>query len=265
VMLKYAEKFAIGIGLLANSFFLFPANAQQYTISPLVTITEAKGGQARGSITVINRGNEPLRMRVYAESFTYDRQKGFVFTAQDDRSAAPYLQFSPRELEIPPGVTRNIRVGIALPNNLPNREYRVAIFVEDLKENNVRANGSNNILSIKTRVAAVFFFSKGNSTVDVQARTAIWDATNKKISILLENQGTRSSYPNVIWRIEQNGKEIANDSLRGVIVQSQNSREVGLQTNGKPVSLASGEYIISGTIIAEGQKPTPFSVKIVVP
>jgi P pilus assembly chaperone PapD len=266
-MKKHNSKlfFGLGIGLISNLLVAFPLLAQQFTVSPLVTIVEAKSGQARGTISVINQAKDPLRMRVYTESFTYDKQKGFTFTAKDERSAAPYLQFSPREIEIPPGVTRNIRVAVSLPPSLPNQEYRVAVFLEDLKERTIKPNANNNVLLIKARVASVFFFSKGNSTANIQARSTSWNADNKKVSILLENQGTKSAYPDIDWRIDRNGKEIATDSIRGVIVQSQNSREVEVNFNYKLLKLTSGEYNLSGIVRVQYQKPAPFNLKFIVP
>jgi hypothetical protein len=248
-------------GMMGNAF---PANPQQFTVSPMVTIVDSIQGQSKGSINVTNNGNEPVRMRVYAESFTYDRKKGFVFTGVDDRSAVPYLQFSPRELEIPPGVTRNVRVGVVLPANLPNQEYRAAIFIEDLKEQDTTPRGGS-LISIKTRVASVFFFGKGNGSADIQVRMAAWDATSRRISILVENKGKKSAYPEVNWQIEKDGRKVAENILRGVVVQSQNDREVTLQSQGQPLNLTSGEYKLLGTISTQGQKPTPFSIKLIVP
>jgi P pilus assembly chaperone PapD len=256
---------SLGMGLAANLSVLSAVWAQRFTIAPMVTIVETKSGQASGSISIFNQGQEPLKMRVYAESFTYDRLKGFTFVPQDNRSAAPYLQFSPREMEIPPGVTRNIRVAVTLPANLPDQEYRVAVFVEDLKERAINSNNGGNRLLIKARVASVFFFSKGSTTAEVQIRTAAWNAATKKVSILLENQGSKSAYPEIDWRMERNGKEVAKDNIRGVIVQSQNSREIALEPGQKPLDLASGEYDLSGTITIKGQKPTTFKLKLAIP
>jgi P pilus assembly chaperone PapD len=255
---------SISIGLFGSVIACFPVAAQKFTVSPMVTITEARGGQSKGSINITNNGQESIRMRVYAESFTYDRKKGFTFTPADSSSAVPYLQFSPRELEIPPGVTRNVRVAVTLPANLPNQEYRAAVFIEDLKERVVKpVNGG--VLSIKARVASVFFFAKGNSSASIQATTATWDTSSKKLSVLLENRGNQSAYPDIDWRLEKDGKEVAKDIARGAIVQSQNSREIVLQSNGQPLVVSSGEYKLSGNILVAGQKPIPFSIKVIIP
>jgi P pilus assembly chaperone PapD len=253
----------LGIGIIANLSTLVPAWAQQFTVSPMVTISEAKSGQAKGSIYVTNKGKEPLRVRVYAENFTYDPKKGFVSISNHDRSAVPYLQFSPRELQIPPGVTRNVRVVTLLPPSLPSNEYRAVVFIEDLKEREVKSNNQNAVV-IKARVASVFYISKGTSGAEVQSTTAVWDNSAKKLSILLVNKGKRTAFPDVNWRIEKDGKEIAKDQTKGILVQSENEREIALQIKGKPVSLGAGNYSLVGDIVSTGQN-TPFNIKVMIP
>jgi hypothetical protein len=256
---------AAGIQLLST----LPATSQNFTLSPMVAISTAKGGQSRGSINVTNNAQEPVRMRVYAESFTYDQKKGFVSTAKDNRSAVPYLNFSPRELVIPPGVTRNVRVAVTLPPSLPDQEYRAAVFVEELKTKDIQTVNSpanSQKVSISLRIASVFFFSKGsNSIANIQARTASWNPTEKVVAVLLENTGKKTARPEVSWHIEKNGQVVAKDNINGVIIQAENSREIILHNNGKSPDLARGEYKIVGDIINSGQKPIAFSLPLIVP
>jgi hypothetical protein len=258
---KTLKIFGAAIG--SSAILSLPLAAQQFTVSPLVTISGSTTGQSKGSINVTNQDRETLRVRIYAEHFTYDRRKGFVSIPSDSRSAVPYLQFSPREMEIPPGVTRNVRVAITLPPSLPNQEYRAVVFIEDLKEREVRTNRS--ALSIKARVASVFFLSKGSSTSDLQSNSAVWDTTKKSLSISVENKGRQTAYPEISWRLEKDSKEIASNIVRGVIIQSENLRDIELQSVGQSLQLASGEYKLSGSISTNGQKPAPFSFRVLIP
>lgn len=253
-----------GIGLVSNIVHSLPTWAQNFTISPMVTITQSQDGQSKGSININNKGKEPLRMRVYAEDFTYERKKGFVSIGNHDRSAVPYLQFSPRELVIPAGVTRSVRISTLLPPGTPDKEYRAVIFVEDLKERDIKSSTGNAVV-IKTRVASVFYTSKGDAKSALSIDTAIFDNTEKKLKIVLTNKGKKSAYPDIAWRIEKDGKQVAKDALRGILVQSENEREISLSENGKEVSLPSGNYTVSGEITNGSQKGTPFSVKVSIP
>jgi P pilus assembly chaperone PapD len=259
----------LAAAVILQFFGLLPAAAQNFTLSPIVTISTLQGGRSRGSINITNNASEPVRMRVYAESFTYDRKQGFVSTPKDDRSAVSYLNFSPRELVLQPGVTRNVRVAVTLPPSLPNQEYRAAVFVEELKDKDIQPTNSptnSRKLSISLRVASVFFFSKGSDGIaNIQARTAIWSVTAKRVAVVIENIGKQTARPEVSWRIERNGQTVVKDTINGIIIQAENSREVILQTSGKSPDLTRGEYRIVGDIINNGQKPITFSLPLIVP
>jgi P pilus assembly chaperone PapD len=258
------------IGLLLSSLHILAsatnAVAGSFNISPMVTISDTKGSQAKGSINVSNSGKEPLRMRVYAEDFTYTRTTGYVASSKHDHSAIPYLQFSPRELTVPPGVTRNVRVGITLPPSAPDGEYRAAIFVEELREQEVKTDAPRkNQVVMLARVASVFFIAKGGVKANLQVNSAVWNNQQKTLNIVLTNQGKKSSYPNVFWKISQNGKEVNDGSILGVVLQSETDREVTLRTKDKNLSLPSGSYQLSGEIVNGGQKPVPFSIGVSIP
>jgi P pilus assembly chaperone PapD len=254
----------LSLGVFNAISIIAPVKAEQYNVAPMVTISTAKSGQAKGSINVTNSGKEPLRMRVYAEDFTYDRKQGFTSTGNHAKSAVPYLQFSPRELVIPPGVTRNVRVGTTLLPSLPDGEYRAVLFVEDLKERDVKANAGNAVI-INTRIASVFYVSKGTTSADVQVNTAVWDNTAKKLNIVLSNKGKKTDYPNINWQISKDGQQVAKDRVLGVLVQSENERELPLKIGDKDLSLTSGNYTLSGEIFTDKNKSTPFNVKVDIP
>jgi P pilus assembly chaperone PapD len=241
------------------------AVAGSFSISPMVTVSDTKGSQSKGVINVSNNGKEPLRMRVYAEDFTYERAKGFVSTPKHERSAIPYLQFSPRELTVPPGVTRNVRVGITLPPSAPDGEYRAAIFVEELREQTVKSDAPTNQVVMLSRVASVFFIAKGGVKANLQSNSAVWDNQQKKLKIILTNQGKKSAYPNVIWKISQSGKEVINGSFLGLVMQAETDKEMTLRAKDQNLSLPSGSYQLSGEIINEGQRSVPFNIGVVIP
>ncbi|NES23355.1 MAG: P pilus assembly protein, chaperone PapD, partial [Symploca sp. SIO3E6] len=116
-------------GYLLSAALLWGGAAQaQMRISPLVIEVEAQRGQAQGVISVTNTSNEAFRARVYAEAFTYDRDTGFAILTSSPTDLTDYLQFSPRELTIPPGVTRRVRLISRFPPSLPEGEYRAVVF-----------------------------------------------------------------------------------------------------------------------------------------
>lgn len=262
--------FSITAGFFLTTLQILAASNQAvagyFSVSPMVTISDTKGSQSKGVINVTNSGTEPVRMRIYAEDFTYERKRGYVAAPKHERSAIPYLQFSPRELTVPPGVTRNVRVGITLPPSAPDGEYRAAIFVDELREEEVKTDApKKNQLDLLARVASVFFISKGGVKANLQVNSAVWNSQQKTLNIVLTNKGEKSAYPDVNWKISQNGKEVINDNILGVVLQSGTEREVTLKSENKNLSLPSGNYQLSGEIVNRGQKPVPFSIGVFIP
>jgi hypothetical protein len=263
---------ATGSALLCMSMIalISPAQAQtqRFEVSPMVTITRMRNSQAKGAITITNSGKEPLRVRVYAEDFTYDRQ-GFVSTTSHPQSAISYLQFAPRELVVPPGVTRNVRIGATLPSSLPDGEYRAVIFLEDLKEQKILTGANNRSVNVKVRIASVFYFNKGVINSEPKVNGAIWDPSKREIKMLVANTGKTTAYPDIEWRLERDGKVVAKDQISGFLLQSGVERELSLDLGGKP--LTPGNYSIVGNIIdsnidtGSNRRLIPFNIKVTVP
>lgn len=86
--------------VLLSSVLLSGIAKANISISPMVVETEAKRGQAQGRITVSNPSTEDFRARVYTSPFTYDKETGFKTLSKSPTDLAPYLQFSPRELQV---------------------------------------------------------------------------------------------------------------------------------------------------------------------
>jgi P pilus assembly chaperone PapD len=234
--------------------------ANSYTVGPLLTIVDSQGSQTRATIDVSNTGEQPMRLRVYVEDFTYDRNKGFTSFSSHPFSAVPYLQFSPRELTVPPKTTRNVRVNILLPPNAPNGEYRAVVFAEELRNDPVPQTGG--VAVVKTRIGSLFFVNKGSGRAEITAKNAVWDPSKQQVHIILENQGNASSNPRLEWKIERDGKEIDNGVIPGLIVQNKSERIAILNTS-KIGKLPAGEYNISGQLQLRNRETLqPFSFKI---
>jgi hypothetical protein len=242
-----------------------PVRSQAISIgvSPLVTISELKGSQVRASFSVSNKGNVPVRARIYTQDFEYDKEKGYVAIGDHSNSAKPYLQFSPKELVVAPGVTREVRVNITIPPGKPDGEYRIAVFTEDLTERKITDPTQKYITIVRPQIASVFFVTKGNVTAQVSATSVGWNKETKAPRIVLKNQGRASGYPTVVWKLEQGGKAVANSEIQGVIVQGGKERAIDLRLDDK-VKLAAGQYKLVGKINGGGQE-VPFALDLNVP
>lgn len=234
------------------------------TVSPMVTITKLTNAQARASFSVTNTSRIPIRTRIYAQDFDYDKDQGFTRTNKDSNSATPYLQFSPKELVIPPGVTRDVRINITIPPSKLDGEYRVAVFTEDLTERKITDTKQKYITIIRPQIASVFFISKGAMTPQLSAVSVSWNSETNKFRLVLKNQGQASAYPKVEWKLKQGNQEIASHMLQGIVLQAGRERAIDLKI-APETKLTQGNYTLVGDIDNKDGKTIPFSLNVTVP
>lgn len=243
-----------------------PVRAQSISIgvSPMVTISKTKGAQARASFSIINNGQVPIRTRIYAQDFDYDPEKGYVKTASHPNSANPYLQFSPKELVVPPGVTREVRLNVTIPPSKPDGEYRIAVFTEDLTERKIADSKNKYVTIVRPQIGSIFFISKGTVTPQLSAVSVGWNPETNKPRLLLKNQGQGSAYANVNWKLKQGDTEITSRLMEGIVLQAGRDRATDLNI-APGTKLTPGKYTLVGKIDNRDGKNIPFSLNVTVP
>jgi P pilus assembly chaperone PapD len=243
------------------------ASQAQVNVSPLVVEAKTNRGQAQGVITIRNTGNEVFRARVYAEPFTYNRDSGLQTLPSSPSDLRPYLQFSPRELVVPPGTARRIRLNARLAPNLSNGEYRTIIFTEPLKQN-VTTDSNGNTTTIITRVGTAFFVRKGDVRPNLKVNSATWNGDVKKIQMLIRNSGKASAYASIKWTLKQGGTVIKTGEAPSAGIVPESDRNLILNHSKKDeLALSPGTYQLSGELIwGENNKNTlPFKLDLTVP
>ena len=252
--------------LLAAWFWAAPASAQ-VSISPLVIEVQARRGQAQGAIDVGNNTNEPFRARVYAEPFTYSRDGGFQTLEKGEQSdLTPYLQFSPRELNVPAGVDRRIRFIVRLPPSLPVGEYRAVVFTENLKQS---VNERGNPVGLVTRIGVTIYVRNGDLSPTLAVKNASWNSQQQQIQMLVSNTGGASVRPKVNWTLKRGETVVKTGNLSptGIVTNSERNFLLGYPGKDQP-SITPGEYQLSGELIwseGENQRTKSFSVNLTIP
>ena len=257
------------------STFLLSENTAKadITISPLVIETAAKQGQAQGNITVTNGDTKSFRSRVYTEPFTYDLETGFKLLDSSPFDLTPYLQFSPRELEVPGTDNRRIRFVARFPPSLPDGEYRTMLFTENLEatfqEEQNSSKGAIFRTAIVPRIGVAVYVRKGNISHNLTAVNARFDSKSQQLQLLVKNSGKASVITQGEWTIKKENKQIYNG--RGidttVIAEGERYLTVDYSNAAKKIQLEPGEYQLSGNL-GWGVNQTnkiPFSVKFIVP
>lgn len=257
-------------GLALSAAFLWGGAAQaQVSISPLVIDVQANRGQAQGLINITNNSSQPFRARVYAEPFTYSRDAGFQTLPSTSSDLTPYLQFSPRELVVPPGVNRRVRLNTRLSPSLADGEYRAVIFTEDLKQTTTTDSRGNSV-GIKPRIGVTVYVRKGNVSPNLVVDSASWNSKQNQIQLLIRNTGQASARPVVTWTLNQGSKIVQRGNLDGgTAVIALCDRNLLLDYAGKDKSaLSPGEYQLTGKLTwgEENNRSTlPFSVNLTIP
>jgi P pilus assembly chaperone PapD len=240
----------------------------QVRITPMVIEAQANRNQAEGIINITNITNEPFRARVYVQPFTYNRDTGFQTLSSSPADLTPYLQFSPGELTVPPGTTRRIRLISQLPPNLPDGEYRVVIFTENLREIS-STNKNGNAVNIRAKIGSTFYVRKGNLSPKLTVDNAKFDAAQNQIKLLVHNQGTASVLPRAHWALKQGNKVVSSGKTEptGIVAQSDRNFLLNL-TSTKQTKLSPGNYQLTGELIwGENSKTqsVPFSMNVTIP
>ena len=232
-------KAAIAGSLAANFIGISPAIAQ-VGISPLAIESEAVKGRAQGVLTVINSSDQPKRVRIYSEPFTFN-QNGFVSLSSDPSDLSPYLQFSPREVVINAESEQRIRLLGTFPPDFPAGEYRAIIFAEELRDS---SSAEANVANVSARVGTTVYMRQGDLSADLSGISVTPDGS--ALNLLVQNSGQATARPMVRWTLLQAGVEIAKGEEASHTVVTNSDRNIPLTL---PEALPAGSYTVSGELV----------------
>ncbi len=255
------------LGISAGAIALLTATQAQAQVglNPMVIQSEITRGQAQSVITVTNPSDQPMRVRVYAQPFTYGRETGFTALSEDTNDLTPYLQFSPREFVVPPNEKQRVRVVGLLPPSLVESEYRAVIFTEALPEN---APTAESVAGIQTRIGSTVYFYQAGADPALSITSAQWNAENSAIQMLVSNEGNVTARPNVKWTLRRDGNAVAVGESGSTTVIEGGDRLFQLPyVNENAETLPPGTYELSGELIwrfGTEQASQPFSTSLVV-
>ncbi|MEQ8462978.1 P pilus assembly protein, chaperone PapD [Coleofasciculus sp. E1-EBD-02] len=249
-----------------SATLLFGGSAQaQLGAAPLVVEVEANRGQAQTMINVINTTDTPLRARIYTEPFTYERDSGFQTLSSSPNYLGSYLQFSPQELTVPPGVSRRVRMRALLAPSLPDGEYRAVVFTETLNED---WNGSGKKLGITARVGTTVYVRKGDISPNLTVNSASFNLKENQLQLLVQNTGDASVRSSVNWELKQGETVIKSGELPASTIIAQSDRNLILNNfQAGTSSLSPGNYQLIGELTwgEDNSNKVPFSVNLTIP
>jgi fimbrial chaperone protein len=171
--------------LLAMGIGVPPASAGEFVITPLRVSLDRTTRATE--IVVRNEDKVPLRMQVEAMSWRQDAAGKDIYEAADG------LLYFPRAMEIPPGESRIVRVGIKAAPVTREETYR--LFIEELPPATPVAATPGASLQVYLRVGVPVFVAPAQS--DRRMETVKVDRAGRMVQWVVTNPG------NVHVRAEQ--------------------------------------------------------------
>ena len=259
-VLKNVLNFAIcattGGSLIGVPLVLFNQTAQGQSLNLIPGIVEldTQSGQAEGTFTVRNMSDaNPVRARLYAEPFSYT-DLGLRPEPDSKADLTPYLVFSPRELTVGPGQSRQVRLVTRIPSNIGNKEYRAVVYLQSLTESpsnpNVPQNVTASQVALVTRIGATVYARQGQVAPNIQVTGVSYDPKQRQILVSVQNTGTGSTRASLEWTLKQGNQEIVSkvNDPNSIVAESSRKFPINYPAQ-KDKPLAPGTYNFSGKIL----------------
>ena len=101
---------------------------------PVIQVSLSRGEAMQGSVELLNNGDQPLKVKVYLEDWSYtdagDGSKEFVAPATTPRSCAAWVSFFPQEFDLPAAGRALVDYTVRVPQeaSLDGGYYAVLFF-----------------------------------------------------------------------------------------------------------------------------------------
>jgi len=230
------------------------AQAQSLNLIPSIVELNSEGGQSEGVFNIVNVSTTaPVRARLYAEPFSYT-DGGFRPEPNSKADLTPYLVFSPRELTVGPGQSRQVRLVTRIPRNMTNKEYRAVVYVQSLTESPDNPNAPKDVVTATmgfiTRIGATVYARQGNTAANLNITGVDYNPKERKILLGVQNTGNGSTRPYIEWTLKQGEKEIVSRVNQPISIVAESSRKFPISYPAKDEQpLPAGTYNFSGKLV----------------
>ena len=130
------------LGILGTMLDTMPSHAQITVRGRLAHDLDAMPGQAVvGRVTVDNETDQPQQARVYLRDYLFfaDGTNAYDPPGSTERSNAPWIQFSPENLTIPPGASASVSYTITIPDSANAGTWWSMLMVEGVDPNSAES------------------------------------------------------------------------------------------------------------------------------
>jgi hypothetical protein len=193
---------ALGMTAMLLGIAVPAARAQSLALAPAQVQYRFKPGQPfQFDLSVSNKGDAPVALRVSVTDFWYNEKNEKLFNApgSSPRSAANWIESVPRQLTVPAAGTGQVQVIVTPPLKVSGGYYAV-VFVESKPELSEGATAEKKAVYTNMRLGSLILLSAENTeeySVEVSEAQFIAPAANQvmKLDFMLSNQSNTHVFP----------------------------------------------------------------------
>lgn len=199
-----------------------------------------EGRQRTGQLTLVNTGTQTATYRISLIRLRMTETGEFREVQEPDsaeRFADTLMRFSPRRVELPPGVPQTVRIQLRLPADLPSGEYRSHMLFRAVPvsapEESVR---SEPVTGVQMKLRAVYGVSvpiivrhgalvAGLSLSDPRVEVVPGADPPARLAVTLNRSGDRSVYGDLTAVLVRDGQpDLVVGVAKGLAVYTPNAR-----------------------------------------
>ena len=199
-----------------------------------------EGRQRTGQLTLVNTGSQTATYRISLIRLRMTESGGFREVQEPDSTeqfADTLVRFSPRRVELPPGVPQTVRLQLRLPADLPSGEYRTHMLFRAVPssapEESTRAEP---VTGVQMKLSPVYGVSipiivrrgtlvVGLSFSDLRVEQVPGAEPQARLAMTLNRSGDGSVYGNLTVVLVRDGRpELVVGVAKGLAVYSPIAR-----------------------------------------
>ena len=199
-----------------------------------------EGRQRTGQLTLVNTGSQTATYRISLVRLRMTETGGFREVQEPDsaeRFADTLVRFSPRRVELPPGVPQTVRLQLRLPADLPPGEYRshmlfraIPVSAPEESVSSAPATGVQMMLRAVYGVSVPIIVRHGALVAgvtlsDPRVESAPDEDPPARLAVTLNRSGDRSVYGDLTAVLLRDGQpDLVVGVAKGLAVYTPNTR-----------------------------------------
>lgn len=182
------------VGIASTSAYFLDTSRLELQISP-------QTNTASGAVKVTSNSARKIRLRVLPKLWKLNTDGVLVYQEppKEGFNLIENIGINPREFDLLPGKTRQVRFVVKSPEPAQNAEYAFQLYFEPMSllenPNNPESTNVNNVLDVIPVFTTTVYVYQGNPKPDVQVERFTCDYDAKRslfdVNLALRNQGAK--------------------------------------------------------------------------